>query len=71
MNAITAVVLGGTSIAGGRGTIYGTVVALLLIAVLRTAMGVANVKVEGQLAVVGALLVIAVIVSNFLSRKRR
>jgi rhamnose transport system permease protein len=71
LDAITAVVLGGTSIAGGRGTIYGTVVALLLIAVLRTAMGVANVKVEAQLAVVGALLVIAVIVSNLLSRKRR
>lgn len=71
LDAITAVVLGGTSIAGGRGTIYGTVVALLLIAVLRTAMGVANVKVEAQLAVVGALLVIAVIVSNALGRKRR
>ncbi|MGL4650022.1 MAG: ABC transporter permease, partial [Caldilineaceae bacterium] len=37
LDAITAVVLGGTSIAGGRGTIYGTVVALLLIAFLRTA----------------------------------
>jgi rhamnose transport system permease protein len=71
LEAITAVVLGGTSIAGGRGTIYGTVVALILIAVLRTAMGVANVKVEAQLAVVGALLVIAVIVSNALGRKRR
>lgn len=71
LDAITAVVLGGTSIAGGRGTIYGTVVALLLIAVLRTAMGVANVKVESQLAVVGALLVIAVVVSNLLSHKRR
>jgi rhamnose transport system permease protein len=71
LEAITAVVLGGTSIAGGRGTIYGTVVALLLIAVLRTAMGVANVKVEAQLAVVGALLVIAVIASGALGRKRR
>lgn len=71
LEAITAVVLGGTSIAGGRGTIYGTVVALLLIAVLRTAMGVANVKVEAQLAVVGALLVIAVVASGALSRKRR
>jgi rhamnose transport system permease protein len=71
LDAITAVVLGGTSIAGGRGTIYGTVVALLLIAFLRTAMGVANVKVEAQLAVVGALLVISVIVSGALGRKSR
>ena len=70
LEAITAVVLGGTSIAGGRGTIYGTVVALLLIAVLRTSMGVANVKIEAQLAVVGALLVAAVVASGALARKR-
>jgi rhamnose transport system permease protein len=66
LDAITAVVLGGTSIAGGRGTIYGTVVALFLIGVLRSGMSVANVKVESQLAVIGALLVGAVIISNIL-----
>lgn len=71
LDAITAVVLGGTSIAGGRGTIYGTVVALLLVGVLRTAMGVANVKVESQLAVVGTLLIVAVILSDALGRRRR
>lgn len=71
LEAITAVVLGGTSIAGGRGTIYGTVVALLLIGVLRTGLGVANVKVESQLAITGTLLVIAVIVSNALARRRK
>jgi rhamnose transport system permease protein len=70
LEAITAVVLGGTSIAGGRGSIYGTVVALLLMAMLRTGMGVANIKVESQLAVVGALLVVAVLLSNFLERRR-
>ena len=64
LDAITAVVLGGTSIAGGRGTIYGTIVALFMIGVLRTAMGVANVKVEAQLTVVGALLIVAVILSD-------
>jgi rhamnose transport system permease protein len=71
LDAITAVVLGGTSIAGGRGTMYGTVVALLLIGVLRTAMGVANVKVEAQLTVVGALLIIAVILTDLAGRRGR
>jgi rhamnose transport system permease protein len=71
LEAITAVVLGGTSIAGGRGSIYGTVIALFLLAVLRTGMGVANVKVESQLAVVGALMVVAVIISNALARRRK
>lgn len=71
LEAITAVVLGGTSIAGGRGSIYGTAIALFLLAVLRTGMGVANVKVESQLAVVGALMVVAVIISNALARRRK
>ena len=71
LEAITAVVLGGTAITGGRGSIYGTVVALFLIAVLRTGMGVANVKVEGQLAVTGTLLVVSVLMSNALARRRQ
>ena len=40
---ITAVVLGGADIFGGRGTIFGTVVALFLLGAIRRAMGVANV----------------------------
>jgi rhamnose transport system permease protein len=71
LDAITAVVLGGTSIFGGRGTIYGTVIAIFLVGVLRTGMGVANVKVESQLAVIGSLLVISVIASHILGRFRR
>lgn len=71
LDAITAVVLGGASIAGGRGTIYGSVVALFLLAILRTAMGVANVKVEAQLTVVGSLLIASVILSSALSRRGR
>lgn len=64
LDVITAVVLGGTNIYGGRGTIFGSVIAILLVGFLRTGMGVANVKAESQLAVVGALLILAVIASN-------
>lgn len=71
LDAITAVVLGGTSIAGGRGSIFGTVIAIFLIGVLRTGMGVANVKVESQLTVVGSLLIAAVIITNFLAKRRK
>ena len=66
--AITAVVLGGTSIFGGRGSIVGTVLALLLLVVVRSAMGVANVRVENQLAIVGGLLVASVLLSDIFSR---
>jgi len=70
LDAITAVVLGGASIYGGRGTIFGTVLALALIAILKTGMGVANVKAENQLAVIGTLLIVAVILTNLLDKKR-
>jgi len=68
LDAITAVLLGGASIFGGRGSILGTVLALFLIAVLRIGMGVANVKAEYQLAVIGTLLVVAVLSGNLVSR---
>jgi rhamnose transport system permease protein len=68
--AITAVVLGGTNIFGGRGGIPGTVLALLLLVVVRSAMGVANVRVENQLAIVGTLLIASVVLTDILSRIR-
>ena len=71
LDAITAVVLGGTSISGGRGSIVGTVLAFLLIVVLRTGMGVANVKAESQLTVIGIMLILAVVVSNLVGRIRK
>ena len=68
LDVITAVVLGGTNIFGGRGTMFGTVAAYFLIIILRTGMGVANVKAESQLAVIGSLLIIAILVSNLTGR---
>jgi rhamnose transport system permease protein len=65
---ITAVVLGGTDIFGGRGSIFGTVVALFLLGILRRGMGVANIAAEKQLAVTGSLLVIAVILANLTNK---
>lgn len=71
LDTITAVVLGGVSIDGGRGTILGAVLAFLVIVILRTGMGVANVKAESQLTVIGALLIVAILASNFIGRFRK
>ncbi len=71
LDVITAVVLGGTNIYGGRGTIFGSIIAVFLVGFLRTGLGVANVKAESQLAVVGTLLIIAVIASNVITRFSR
>jgi rhamnose transport system permease protein len=70
LDVITAVVLGGASIFGGRGTIFGTITALGLVGVVQTGMGVAGVKAEVQVAVIGLLLIVSVLFSNFTARKR-
>jgi rhamnose transport system permease protein len=65
---ITAVVLGGTDIFGGRGTIFGTVVAVFLLGIISRAMGVANIRPEYQLAVTGSLLIFAVVLCRLLTK---
>jgi rhamnose transport system permease protein len=69
--AITAVVLGGTDIFGGRGTIFGTVVALFLLGIVKKGMGLQNVSPEYQLTVNGGLLIVAVILTNVMGRLKR
>ena len=68
LDVITAVVLGGASIFGGRGTVAGSVLALFLIAVLQTGMGVANIKAEYQETASGVLLIVAVLMGNWFAR---
>jgi rhamnose transport system permease protein len=68
LDAITAVVLGGTSIFGGRGTIVGTVLGLVLIQALRNGLALAGVKGDGTIMVIGAVLILAILVSNLLGR---
>ncbi len=71
LDVITAVVLGGTDIFGGRGSIAGTVIALFLLGILRRGMGVANISAERQLFVTGTLLILAVILTNLTGRWRQ
>ncbi len=70
LDAITAVVLGGTNIFGGRGTILGTVIAFFLMVVVRTGMGLHNIKIEKQLIVVGLLLLFSIILPNLLRKQK-
>jgi len=51
--------------------VLGAVLAFFLIVVLRTGMGVANIKAESQLAVIGALLIVAILVQNLTERWRK
>ncbi len=65
LDAITVAVLGGVSILGGKGSMLGTFLALFLIAVIKTGMGLGNVKAEYQLTIIGVLLITAALAMNF------
>jgi rhamnose transport system permease protein len=58
---VTAVVLGGIDINGGRGSILGVVLALFLLGTIRNGMGLANIPGPTQTVVLGALLIIGVL----------
>ena len=58
---VTAVVLGGVDINGGRGGILGVVLALFLLGTMRNGMGLANIAGPTQTIVLGALLIAGVL----------
>jgi rhamnose transport system permease protein len=68
LDAITAVVLGGTSIFGGRGTIVGTLLGLILIQALKNGLSLAGVKSDGTVVLIGAVLILTILLSNLFHR---
>jgi len=64
LDVITAVVLGGTSIAGGRGTLTGSMLGLLVVGVLRNGLDLSGVPSAWQTVGVGSLLIGATLVDR-------
>jgi ribose transport system permease protein len=62
MDAIAACVIGGASFLGGKGTIAGTLVGSLLIAVIRNGLNLLGAKTDIQYIVIGTVIVLAVLV---------
>lgn len=64
LDAIAAVVLGGTSLTGGKGTIFGTLIGALIIGVLDNGLNLLNVSSYYQLVVKGVVIVVAVLMDQ-------
>lgn len=72
LQMVLMAMLGGTYIFGGRGTILGTFLAAWLLVIVSTGMTVANLLPAIQLTVLGILLIVAIIATNFIySRTQR
>jgi fructose transport system permease protein len=60
LDSITAVVIGGTSLFGGRGTVWGTLLGALIVGVFRNGLALAGLDVLYQTLAVGILIIVAV-----------
>lgn len=66
LQMVLMAMLGGTYIFGGRGTVLGTFLAAWLLVIVSTGMTVANLLPAIQLTVLGILLIVAIIATNFI-----
>ena len=71
MDVITMVLLGGTAFAGGRGSVLGTLAAFFIIVFIRTGMRLALLSNYAQMAILGLLLILVIIISNGLEKKAK
>jgi ribose transport system permease protein len=69
LDAIAAVVIGGTSLSGGKGTILGTIIGAFIMSVLTNGLRILSVAQEWQFVVTGVIIILAVY-TDILRRKR-
>jgi rhamnose transport system permease protein len=70
LDVIAAVVLGGTSIFGGAGTIWGSVVGLVMIQLLKNGLALTGVKGDATIIVIGVVLIASTLIASSLQRRR-
>ncbi|MFO7320837.1 MAG: ABC transporter permease [Chloroflexota bacterium] len=70
LEVIAAVVLGGTSIFGGSGSIAGTVIGVVLIQLLKNGLSLAGAKNDATIVVIGVVLIFSILVNNFIQHRR-
>ncbi|MBN2010775.1 ribose ABC transporter permease [candidate division KSB1 bacterium] len=71
LDAIAATVIGGTSLMGGEGTIFGTLIGAFIMGVLRNGLNLLGVSSFIQQIVIGSVIIIAVLVDMALKRQKQ
>jgi ribose transport system permease protein len=69
LDAIAATVIGGTSLLGGEGTVVGTLIGALIMAVLRNGLNLLGVSSFIQQVVIGSVIIAAVLIDMWLKRR--
>src|SRR5262249_58552849 len=70
LQAITAVILGGASLTGGKGTIWGAMIGVFFMALMKNVLIISRVSSEWQGIILGAVLVLAVAGGSCIDRER-
>lgn len=70
LDSITAVVIGGTSLFGGRGTVWGTLLGALIVGVFRNGLSLAGLDVLYQTLAVGILVIVAVSLDQWIRKAK-
>ena len=69
LDAIAAVIIGGASLSGGRGTIWGTLIGALILAVLKNGFSILNIPSYSQQIAIGSVIILAVVVDKIREKK--
>jgi len=69
LDCVAAVILGGTALAGGRGTIMGTIVGAMIMGILNNGMTLLGAQYYTELIVKGIVICVAVVIDNVTRRK--
>lgn len=69
LDVIAAVVLGGTSIFGGTGSIAGTIIGVITIQLLKNGLALTGVTGDSTIIVIGTVLIFSILINNFVQRR--
>ena len=70
LDAIAAVILGGTAITGGYGTVWGTLGGTLIMGALNNGLSLLGAQTQQQILVKGIVIILAVLMSNLINKQR-